>query len=132
MNLELLKKQVLQTICQYIDAKEPLNLNIEYCNNNNIQAGLCAYSHANHLHYLNTFIFKYSNKRGYYMYPAPYQLQYHKIYSVIEKKDLTFIDCHNARLKYLIQILDEIIFVESEKQKGNIYTYYKLIELFKF
>jgi hypothetical protein len=132
MNLELLKKQVLQTICQYIDAKEPLNLNIEYCNNNNIQAGLCAYSHANYLHYLNTFIFKYSNNRCHYMFTTPYQVQYKKIYNLIEKKDLNFIDCHNVRLNYLVKILDEIIFVESEKQKGNIYTYYKLIELFKF
>jgi hypothetical protein len=132
MYLELLKKQVLQTICQYIDAKEPKNLNIEYCNNNNIQAGLCAYSNANKLHYLATFIFKYSNNRCHYMFTTPYQVQYKKIYNLIEKKDLNFIDCHNVRLNYLVKILDEIIFIESEKQKNNIYTYYKLIELFKF
>ena len=132
MNLDLLKKEVLQTICTYIDAKEPKNLNIDYCNNNNIQAGLCAYSHANRLHYLADCIFKYSYNRCHYMFNTPHQVQYKKVYNLIEKRDLNFIDCHNYRLKYLIQILDEIIFVESEKQKGNIYTYYKLISLFKF
>jgi hypothetical protein len=132
MNLELLKKEVLHTICQYIDAKEPNNLNIEYCNNNNIQAGLCAYTHSNRLNYLADCIYKFSFNRCHYMFTTPYQVRYKKIYNLIEKKDLNFIDCHNFRLKYLINILDEIIFVESEKQKGNIYTYYKLIELFKF
>jgi hypothetical protein len=132
MNIELLKKEVLQTICQYIDAKEPKNLNIEYCNNNNIHTGLCNYLYHNNLFYLSNCIFKHSYNRCHYLYTTPYQVQYKKVYNLIEKRDLNFIDCHNARLKYLIQILDEIIFVESEKQKGNIYTYYKLIELFKF
>jgi hypothetical protein len=132
MNLELLKKEVLQTICQYIDATQPENLNYDYCLYNNLQAGICCYSNYNDLHYLSKCIFKFSMNNCKYMFTTPFQVQYKKKYYEFETKDLNFIDCHNVRLKYLTKILQEIIFIESEKQKGNIYTYYKLIELFKF
>jgi hypothetical protein len=69
------------------------------------------------------------------LFTTPTQILHKKAYLQIYKEKfekLNFIDCHNARLKFLIPIFQEIIFIESEKQKGNIYTYYKLISLFKF
>jgi hypothetical protein len=132
MNIELLKKEVLQTICEYIEASQPNNLNIDYCINNNIHAGLCAYSNYNKLHYLADCIYKFSYNRCHYMYTTPHQVKYKKIYELIEKRELNIKDCHNARLKYLIKIFTEILYIERMKQEGKIYTYYLLIDLFKF
>lgn len=133
MNIELLKKEVLQTICQYIEAKEEKNLNIEYCCDNYIQAGLCAYCHAYELDYLAKCIFKFSKKNCHYMCPTPYQVHYMKVYKYYnEDKYLNITDCHNKRIIYLTKILQEILYIEQMKQEGKIYTYYNLISLFKF
>ena len=89
---------------------------------------------------MTTCLLKYSGNSCNYLFVTPTQFLHKKQYlqayvtklSNIQIKDIEIIDCHNARLKFLIPIFQEILFIESEKQKGNIYTYYKLIELFKF
>jgi hypothetical protein len=124
MNIELLKKEVLKTICQYIEATQKCNLNWNYISENDIHAGLCCYARCNNLHYLKECISKF-NYHNDYIFATPWTFNF------VNQKH-TFLECHNVRLKYLTKILQEIIFIESEKQKGNIYTYYKLIELFKF
>lgn len=124
MNIELLKKEVLQTICQYIDATQPENLNFTYIADNDIHAGLCAYAKCNNLHYFKNCISKF-NYHNDYIFTTPWTIHY-------VKNNHTFLECHNVRLKYLTKILQEIIYIEQMKQECKIYTYYNLISLFKF
>lgn len=124
MNIELLKKEVLQTICIYIDAMQPENQNWNFICDNNIHAGICAYTKNNELNYLNSCISKF-NYHNDYIFSTPWNIHYIGI-------QLSFFDCHIVRFKYLVKILQEIIYIEQMKQEGKIYTYYNLISLFKF
>lgn len=132
MNIELLKKEVLHTIVEYIEATtDRKHLNYNYSLKNCIDSGICFYAGKHNFEYLFNCITKYSNKKNHYIALTPYQIVYTKLN---ENKDISesILISHNKRLEYLGKILQEIIYIEQMKQEGKIYTYYNLIDLFKF
>lgn len=98
-----LKEQIEKTIAAYEEACKKENLNYEYCNNNSMSYGICAYSRNQGFIKLDKKIGNHSR----FMFPIPLDLE-NDFFVLNHIKDPTILKCHKARINFLKQLLKEV------------------------
>ena len=111
-----LKQEIEATIAAYQEACKPENLNYEYCIDNQLQHGICSYCTDKYNKYTNLYNHL-SNENFWLICQTPNDLENKIRYnsdSTIESNlqilliNPTILDCHQTRLKYLQNLLNEI------------------------
>jgi hypothetical protein len=106
-----LKQQIEATIAAYQEACKPENLNLKYCELNDLESGLCLYLLMKNYFVLNRYINK--DCQNQYITKTPFHIEHNEsiplganIYAIPEC--FTILEAHQIRLKYLQNLLTQI------------------------